>query len=140
LHHIIAREIDRKSIFRTKEDKDLFLQRLKKLLEESDFNVYAWCIMENHFHLLLQTGTVPLSGTYFEITPGGMLVWSKKTKVTRDAFIFLGKQFLGKSLTDLGEFIGIKKSAASTAYQRGNDICMTLDLGNLLNSGKVKSD
>jgi hypothetical protein len=39
----------------------------------------------------------------------------------------------------LGLLHGIKKSAASTAFQRGNDICMTLDLGNLLNSGKVKS-
>ena len=68
------------------------------------------------------------------------MVQSKKTKAVRDAFIFSGKQYLGESLTDIGEFIGIKKSSASNAFQRGNDICMTLDLGNLLNSGKMNSD
>jgi len=308
LNHVIARGIDKKSIFETAEDKMFFLQRMNKLVEENDFVLYAWCIMENHFHLLIQTGEVPLStimrklltgyavnynrkykraghlfqnryksilcekdeyllrlvryihlnpvkanivqirkldtyfwtshheliqssekclierdeifsyfgnkrskalkqyrqfihdgvnlnekldggglqksvgktlneirkndiqmfddrvlGTgdfvkktlvnqqqaevnvqlsveelmkllevYFEIDKGDLVVRSKKTKNARDVFIFTGKRYLRKSLTELGERIGIKRAAASIAFQRGNSICKTLNLEKLL--------
>jgi len=39
------------------------LDRLGKILNESGSDCYAWVLMDNHFHLLLRTGEVPLAKT-----------------------------------------------------------------------------
>jgi REP element-mobilizing transposase RayT len=61
LHHVIARGIIRQRIFLDNADKKNFLDRLSALLKESGIKCYAWAVLDNHFHLLLRTGTVPLS-------------------------------------------------------------------------------
>ena len=61
LHHVIARGINRQRIFRDDPDKTNFLDRLSALLKDSGIKCYAWAVLDNHFHLLLRTGTVPIS-------------------------------------------------------------------------------
>lgn len=61
LHHIIARGIERTKIFRDDHDRDDFLKRLGKVLQDAQTACYAWALMPNHFHLLLKTGKVPIS-------------------------------------------------------------------------------
>jgi REP element-mobilizing transposase RayT len=61
LHHIIARGIDRKTIFRDDSDRDNFLERLGNILSETQTACFAWTLIPNHFHLLLRTGTTVIS-------------------------------------------------------------------------------
>ena len=61
LHHVICRGIDRRKIFTDKDDYLLFLKRLGDLLIETRTSCFAWALIPNHFHLLLQTGNVPIS-------------------------------------------------------------------------------
>ena len=61
LHHVIGRGIERSKIFEKDVDKEEFLRRLKLLLDRSSMQCYAWCIMDNHFHLLLLTGKTTLA-------------------------------------------------------------------------------
>ena len=61
LHHVIARGIERKPIFRYREDKKDFLDRLSLLVTETRHAIYAWAILTNHVHLLVRTGDVRLS-------------------------------------------------------------------------------
>lgn len=61
LHHVIARGINRREIFHDDEDKKNFLDRLGSLLKDSEIGCYAWAALDSHFHLLLKTGTVPIS-------------------------------------------------------------------------------
>jgi REP element-mobilizing transposase RayT len=61
LHHIILRGIDRDVIFRDDADWENFLTRLGPLLLESVTACLAWALMDNHVHLLLRTGRVPIS-------------------------------------------------------------------------------
>jgi len=61
LHHVICRGIDRQKIFTDKNDYLLFLKRLADLLIETGTSCFAWALIPNHFHLLLQTGNVPIS-------------------------------------------------------------------------------
>ena len=58
LHHIIARGIERRMIFRDDDDQNQFLERLGKLLKETQTPCLAWALIPNHFHLLLRTGQV----------------------------------------------------------------------------------
>jgi REP-associated tyrosine transposase len=61
LHHIIARGIERRDIFRDDLDRNSFLTRLEKIVNETHTECYAWALMPNHFHLLFKTGKVPIS-------------------------------------------------------------------------------
>ena len=61
LHHIIARGIDRKEIFKDDKDRNNFLERLGDILAETQTSCFAWALIPNHFHLLLKTGASPIS-------------------------------------------------------------------------------
>lgn len=61
LHHVMARGIERRKIFRGDSDRDDFVGRLAKRAEKGAWIVYAWSLMPNHFHLLVRTGKQTLS-------------------------------------------------------------------------------
>jgi putative transposase len=49
LHHIIARGIDRKTIFKDDGDRDNFLDRLGNILSETQTACFSWALIPNHF-------------------------------------------------------------------------------------------
>jgi len=61
LHHIMARGIERRDIFEDDFDRNNFLERIEKIILETDTRCYAWALIPNHFHLLLKTGRVPIA-------------------------------------------------------------------------------
>lgn len=61
LHHVIIRGIERRKIFRSDYDRTNFVGRLAELIPETTTECFAWAILENHVHLLLRTGSVPVS-------------------------------------------------------------------------------
>jgi len=54
LQHVIVRGIEKRTIFLDDQDRLNFLSRLRLLLAESETDCYAWALLDNHFHLLLQ--------------------------------------------------------------------------------------
>ena len=48
----MGRGIERKEIFFNDTDRSDFIDRLGALCEESAMDIYAWVLMQNHFHLL----------------------------------------------------------------------------------------
>ena len=78
LHHIIVRGIDRKRIFKDDADKDNFLGRLKNILTNSTTLCFAWALIPNHFHLLLQTGSVPISTIMKRLLTGHAIYFNRK--------------------------------------------------------------
>jgi REP element-mobilizing transposase RayT len=61
VHHLITRGIERGEIFQDDFDRDNFLNRFSEILQETQTHCYAWVLIPNHFHLLLKTGSVPLT-------------------------------------------------------------------------------
>jgi len=61
LYHVIARGIERRKIFLDNEDRADFLARLSFALDKTDGKCLAWCLMPNHFHLLILRGKGTLS-------------------------------------------------------------------------------
>ena len=70
LHHIVLRGIERKAIFKDDLDYQNFLKRLGKVLTETSTSCHAWALMTNHVHLLLRTGTVPISTVMRKLLTG----------------------------------------------------------------------
>ena len=51
----MCRGNQRQDIFLSKEDVDLFLQTLEGMCNRNGVRVHAWCVMSNHYHVLLET-------------------------------------------------------------------------------------
>jgi putative transposase len=59
--HIIVRGNNREKVFRDDADYVRYLQKLLYFSREGDITLYAYCLMPNHVHLLLEMGKVSLS-------------------------------------------------------------------------------
>jgi putative transposase len=55
LYHVMSRGDRREAIFRGDEDRLLFLKTLGEACEKTAWQVHAYCLMNNHFHLVLET-------------------------------------------------------------------------------------
>lgn len=60
IYHIIMRGINRQDIFEDEEDYKKLKQTLKQYKEKSGYEIYAYCFMSNHVHLLIKVGKEPL--------------------------------------------------------------------------------
>ncbi|MGV8154702.1 MAG: transposase [Alkaliphilus sp.] len=54
IYHIMLRGIDRRDLFLDDNDKEKFIQILIKAKEQGGFFLYAYCLMDNHVHLLIK--------------------------------------------------------------------------------------
>lgn len=71
IYHIMNRGDRRQSIFEDDEDRQGFLKALGQACEKTGWQVHAYCLMSNHFHLVVETpqanlvaGMKWLLGTY----------------------------------------------------------------------------
>ena len=55
-YHVVNRGVGRQILFEDEEDYLRFLDTMRRYLKEEPFELIAYCLMENHFHLLLHTG------------------------------------------------------------------------------------
>lgn len=61
LYHIMSRGNERQEIFRSDEDRRMFLDLTGDFSERFQIDVFAYVLMDNHFHLLLRTREANLS-------------------------------------------------------------------------------
>jgi len=78
LQHITARGIDRCLIFRDDKDRMSFVNRLRAILKESGTKCYAWCLLPDRFHLLLETEKAPLRTVMRRLMTGYAVTFNKK--------------------------------------------------------------
>jgi putative transposase len=60
-YHVTARGNERKAIYRDERDRVHFVELLGEMVERYAVQVHAYVLMDNHFHLLLQTPEANLS-------------------------------------------------------------------------------
>lgn len=61
IYHVISRGNNKNNIFLDDKDYHVFLKQILEVKSEKDFLLYAYCIMPNHFHLLIESIEKPLS-------------------------------------------------------------------------------
>src|ERR1035438_8287072 len=70
-YHVVNRGDRREAIFEDDEDRERLLKRLTQACQKTGWQVHAYCLMRNHFHLVIETpqpklvvGMKWLLGTY----------------------------------------------------------------------------
>jgi putative transposase len=105
LHHVIARGIERSKIFRDHVDREDFLRRLGKLVQQTEMKCYAWALIPNHFHLLLKTGKVPISIIMLRLLTGYAAGYNRRHRRSGHLFQNRYKSILCQEDTYLTELV-----------------------------------
>jgi REP element-mobilizing transposase RayT len=86
LHHVMARGLERRPLFRDDRDRTDFLQRLATRAQAGAWTVYAWTLLPNHVHLLVRTGTAPLATTMRALLAGYAGAFNRRHRRTGHLF------------------------------------------------------
>ena len=86
IYHVMLRGINQQQIFQDEEDNLKFLQIVKECKAISEFKLFAYCLMENHVHLLIKEGKEPIELIFKRI--GNRFVYWYNTKYKRVGHLF----------------------------------------------------
>ncbi|WP_061212796.1 transposase [Syntrophomonas wolfei] len=63
IYHIIVRGINKQNIFVENGDNERFIDTLAGYQKEIEYEIYAYCLMGNHVHLLMKEGNEEIGNT-----------------------------------------------------------------------------
>ena len=86
IYHIMLRGINHQQIFMDDEDNQKFLRVLADCKQICGFELYAYCLMGNHVHLLIKEGTEPLDLVFKRI--GSRFVYWYNVKYNRVGHLY----------------------------------------------------
>lgn len=87
--HVMLRGNNRQIIFEDEEDALKFLETLHECRNASECEIYAFCLMSNHIHLLIRPGREPL-GKFIQRTASRYVYWYN-AKHERVGHLFQGR-------------------------------------------------
>ncbi len=88
-YHVTSRGNEKKDIFKSRRDREKFLEYLSSAAERYGAVIYAYCLMSNHFHLFMQTPEGNLSQIMRHII--GAYTTYFNTKRKRAGHLFQGR-------------------------------------------------
>lgn len=89
IYHIILRSVNQHIIFEEDADYQKFLYILSDCKSKYDIDIYAYCLMDNHIHLLLYSNPASLSISFQSL--GTKFARWYNTKYNRSGHLFQGR-------------------------------------------------
>lgn len=86
IYHVIYRGANRQEIFHDEDDNMQFLATILRYKQSSNLKVFAWCMMNNHVHLLLKEGNEDLSLTLKRISVSFAYYYNAKYRTSGHLF------------------------------------------------------
>src|SRR6185312_7913364 len=95
IYHVMNRGDRQEPIFKDEEDRERFLATLTEACGKTGWQVHAYCLMSNHFHLVVETPQANLVagmkwflGVYKKVSVNGIDIFSFKAKKRQLHFNF----------------------------------------------------
>lgn len=88
-YHITSRGNEQKDVFKSRKDREKFLDYLASATERYSAVIHVWCLMNNHYHLLLETPEANLSQIMRHINGAYTTYFNVKRK--RSGHLFQGR-------------------------------------------------
>ena len=86
IYHVMLRGINKQQVFYDHEDYEYFKNLLQRVGQISEMQIYAYCLMGNHIHLLVREGKEPLEISFRRI--GAAFVYYYNLKYDRVGHLF----------------------------------------------------
>ena len=104
IYHVMLRGINKQQVFFDDDDYYMFLDCLSKCKSVSGFQLHAYCLMNNHVHLLIQEADEPIDKIFKRL--GDSFIYWYNIKYDRTGGIFQGR-FKSIPVNDDGYFISV---------------------------------
>jgi REP element-mobilizing transposase RayT len=78
LFHVMTRGNDKQDIYLDDNDRIAFLERMRRIKNETGFSLYAYCLMTNHFHLLVRVRHISISAIMHRLLSGHCHQFNRK--------------------------------------------------------------
>ena len=105
LYHLIARGNNRQAIFHDMGDFQKFLFLLSSQKAKLGFYLYAYCLMSNHIHLLIERQAVPIGRIMLRLLTGYSQYYNRKYRKVGHVFQGRHKAILCQADRYLGELV-----------------------------------
>jgi REP element-mobilizing transposase RayT len=103
-YHIMLRGINKRDIFLAKDDYHKFLYYVLRAKEKHTFHVYAYCLMTNHVHILIEPESDELGDIVRRITVGYAQYYNNK--YARNGHLFQNR-FKSEPVEDRRAFLTV---------------------------------
>ena len=119
IYHVMLRGINQQIIFEDEEDSTKFIETLKTYKAISEYKIFAYCLMSNHVHLLLQVGKEELDIIFKRIA--GSYVYWYNWKYYRRGHLFQDR-FRSEPINDNAYFLTVLRYIHRNPIKAGNEI------------------
>lgn len=82
IYHVVVRGIDRQLMFEEEQDFKTYLQFLRVYKAECELEIYAYCLMSNHVHLVVKTGKMKIGRVFSKINTNYAVWFNQKYQRT----------------------------------------------------------
>src|SRR5690554_1287672 len=86
VYHVMLRGINKQIIFHDQEDYKKYIQTIRDYKQLCEYEIYAYCLMNNHIHLLIKEGKEDLGIIFRRI--GSKYVYWYNLKYKRCGHLF----------------------------------------------------
>ncbi|HSH36584.1 transposase [Schnuerera sp.] len=140
IYHIIQRGNNRAPIFRDEKNKIYLLELLNESKEIYDFELFAYVIMNNHYHFLLRTLNIPISKIMHNINTKYAKYYNEKISRTGPVF---EDRYKGILVQDESYFLTLIRyihnnpvaanlSKSMEEYKWSSDVFYRMNIGNIV--------
>ena len=118
IYHLILRGNDRSDIFYDDQDRYVFLDKLEEVKEKFKFQIYTYCLMDNHVHMSIRVKDEFLSKAMQSLELRYSAYFKKK--YNRSGHLFEGR-FFSKKIENLDYFLTVSKYIHRNPEKAGMD-------------------
>ena len=95
-YHVGTRGNNKRRIFLDDRDRELFMLHLRRVARRYSWSFYAYCLMGNHYHLVMQLGEKGISRGMCELNTGYALTFNRRHDRINHLF---GRRFWSELIT-----------------------------------------
>ncbi|HPU01294.1 MAG: transposase [Firmicutes bacterium] len=117
IYHVVSRGIDKNPIFIDPDDYNQFINILRKIRQNKPFTIYAYCLMNNHYHLVVNEKQTGISSIMSSINTTYAIYFNKKYNRTGHLF---QSRFISEAIEDEAYFL------AAVRYVHNNPVSANL--------------
>ena len=117
-HHVVTRGNNKQRIFHNDSDRQLFMRTLVRIARRYGWTIYAYCLMRNHYHLVLRVDERGLARGMCELNTTYALEFNNVHGRINHLF---GKRYWSEYLPDDRRLLNVVRYVVQNPRRAGRD-------------------